>query len=100
MARGPFARLRGLAARTPDETVLLLPRCNDVHTLTMRYPLDIAFTDGAGFVLEVHRSVLPGMRLCNRAARMAVERFARIGPWFAAGDRVPGVSEPMTTCGL
>lgn len=95
VADSPLLRLRGLAGRRPDRTVMVFPRCRDVHTLTMRHPLDIAFLDGEGRVTEVHRLVLPGARLrCSRAAAV-VERFARPGPWFVLGDRcsfgnVPG----------
>lgn len=87
-ARNPLARLKGLSARTPDETVLVFPRCNDVHTFTMRYPLDIAFVDGEGEVIEVRRLVLPGMRLSNQRAQMVIERFSRAGQWFVRGDGV------------
>ena len=53
------------------------PRCRDVHTLTMRHPLDVAFLDRRGRVIAVHRLVLPGARLrCGRAWAV-VERFAR-----------------------
>lgn len=85
-------RLRGLAGRRPDHTVMAFPRCRDVHTLTMRHPLDIAFVDRRGAVVEVHRLVLPGARLRNDRAFGVVERFARSGPWFMRGDvvKVPG----------
>lgn len=87
VADSPLLRLRGLAGRRPDRTVMVFPRCRDVHTLTMRHPLDIAFLDGEGRVTEVHRLVLPGARLrCSRAAAV-IERFARPGPWFVLGDR-------------
>ncbi|MEC4273143.1 DUF192 domain-containing protein [Adlercreutzia sp. R25] len=87
VADRPLARLRGLAGRAPDKTVMAFPRCRDVHTMTMRYPLDVAFLDRAGIVVEVRRFVLPGMRLSNRRASGVVERFYQPGPWFVRGDR-------------
>lgn len=86
VASSPLLRLRGLAGRRPDSTVMVFPRCRDVHTLTMRHPLDVAFLDRRGRVVAVHRLVLPGARLrCGRAWAV-VERFARPGPWFVRGD--------------
>ena len=86
VASSPLLRLRGLAGRRPDSTVMVFPRCRDVHTLTMRHPLDVAFLDRRGRVIAVHRLVLPGARLrCGRAWAV-VERFARPGPWFVRGD--------------
>lgn len=97
-----------MARRSPDGTVMVFPRCCDVHTFTMKHPLDIAFVDRRGYVVEVHRFVLPGVRLRSEKAHAAVERFARSGPWFMRGDvidipdtyetrRAPkGVSVPAT----
>lgn len=86
VASSPLLRLRGLAGRRPDRTVMVFPRCRDVHTLTMRHPLDVAFLDRRGQVVEVHRLVLPGVRLRSSRAWAVVERFARPGPWFVRGD--------------
>lgn len=88
VAARPLMRLRGLAGRAPDRTVMAFPRCRDVHTLTMRHPLDVAFVDRRGRVMEVRRLVMPGARLRNNRASAVVERFARPGPWFARGDVV------------
>lgn len=98
--RTPWGRLRGLAGRSPDETVAYFPRCRDVHTMTMGVPLDILFADARGRVLEVHRGVRPRARLRNERSHGVVERFARPGPWFQCGDylasrRVPdGAGRP------
>lgn len=66
---------------------MVFPRCRDVHTLTMRHPLDVAFLDRGGQVVGVHRLVLPGARLRHGRAWAVVERFAQPGPWFVRGDR-------------
>ena len=88
IARSPVARLRGLAGRPPDDTVLVFPRCRDVHTLTMRYELDVLFVDGENRVVEVYRGVPPKSRLHCPRAMAVVERFARLEPWFKVGDRL------------
>lgn len=81
-------KLRGLAQRAPDRTVMVLPHCRDVHTFTMRHPLDIAFVSEDGLVVAVYRLVLPGVRLRHRQAAAVVERFARPGAWFEKGDSI------------
>lgn len=86
VATGALTRLCGLARRPPDHTVLVLPRCRDVHTMTMRHPIDVAFVGAQGMVLEVHRLVLPGVRLRHSRAVAVVERFAQSGPWFMRGN--------------
>ncbi len=88
IASTSLMRLRGLARRSPDCTVMVFPRCNDVHTFTMAHPIDVAFVDKQGRVLRVHRSVPPRVRLHHRSASLVVERFARDGPWFERGDQV------------
>lgn len=102
--RGPLSRLRGLAGRRPDDTVAYFPRCRDVHTLSMAYPLDILFVDRQGYVIEVHRGVRPRTRLRNRRGWGVVERFAQAGPWFRRGERIVAtVGLPVMTaesCGL
>ena len=80
------ARLRGLTSRAGFDGVLVLAPCNDIHTFTMRSPIDVAFAAADGVVLEVHRAVPPFRRLHNRQAALVVERFAVPGPWLEAGD--------------
>lgn len=67
---------------------MVFPRCRDVHTLTMKHPLDVAFVDRRGLVVEVHRLVFPGARLRHGRAAAVIERFAQSGPWFERGDVV------------
>lgn len=85
-ARSPLSRLRGLAGRKPDDTVMVFPRCRDVHTLTMRYRVDVLFLNREHRVIEVYRSVPPKSRLRCPQAMAVVERFARFEPWFNVGD--------------
>jgi uncharacterized membrane protein (UPF0127 family) len=69
------ARLCGLAwLRTPPRgRALLLPRCRSVHTLGMRFPLDLVWLDGGGAVVRVDREVRPGRLRGCRAAAAVVE---------------------------
>ena len=68
------ARLLGLASLDLDAAGpgLLIPRCRSVHTFGMRFPLDVAFLDARGSVLERHQAVPPRRILgCRRAAAVA-----------------------------
>lgn len=87
-------RARGLLLTQPGDGALLLIPCNDVHTVGMRNPIDVAFVDKTGCVLEVHRAVGPVRRLRNRQAAAVVERFASCDvPWFSEGDQLAIVSQ-------
>lgn len=83
------SRIRGLHGRRGFSGVLVLAPCRDVHTVGMAEPIDIAFVDEAGLVVEAHCAVAPGKRMRNRNAVCVLERFSRCsGPWFEQGDRV------------
>ena len=77
-ARTPLERLRGLAllpAVEPGEA-LLLRRCRSIHTVGMRFALDLVWLDADGRPIRVDRDVRPNrMRSC-RGARHVVERPA------------------------
>jgi uncharacterized protein len=76
VAAGPAARLAGLAGlRTPPPpgVALLLAPCRSVHTLGMRWALDLVWLGAGGEVVRVDRGVPPGrVRRC-RAARAVLE---------------------------
>lgn len=74
-ARDPLARLLGLAGlRTlPTDAGLLLERTRSVHTLGMRFALDLVWLDAAGAVVRVDRGVPPWRVRSCRAARAVVE---------------------------
>jgi uncharacterized membrane protein (UPF0127 family) len=46
------ARRRGLLGREHFEGALVLARCHHIHTLGMRFPIDVAFCDRDGVVLR------------------------------------------------
>lgn len=68
------SRLLGLALlrRGRAGPGLLIPRCSSIHTLGMRFALDVAFLDGAGRVLE-WCVVPPGRVVSHRGARAVLE---------------------------
>jgi uncharacterized protein len=69
------SRLLGLALLDGEEAGegLLIPRCCSVHTLGMRFPLDLVFLAADGRVLEVRRSVRPGRIARYRRAAAVLE---------------------------
>lgn len=80
------ARIKGLLFSGPEEGALLLAPCRDVHTVGMRRPIDVAFVDASGRVVESQRGVPPFKRLRCPGAVAVVERFARCDShWFEKG---------------
>ncbi|HEX7814873.1 DUF192 domain-containing protein [Dyella sp.] len=80
LADTAWSRLCGLLGRPPlrpdAEEALLLSPCGAVHTIGMRYALDIVFLDRIGRVLDCHAALSPGrMRHC-RGARLTLELSA------------------------
>ena len=69
-----FQRARGLIGRkslAADEG-LLIPHCNCIHTLFMRFPIDATFFDRKGEIVKVVRDIKPwrlfvwgGWRACK-----------------------------------
>lgn len=53
VAQSAEARIRGLLGRDGLDGGLLLPHCRSVHTLGMRFPIDVAFLDRRGRVVAL-----------------------------------------------
>ena len=49
---GVRGRMRGLLGRDGIDGVMVLPRCRNVHTFGMRFPIDVAFCDRDGVVIR------------------------------------------------
>ena len=81
IAATPLARLRGLAGlRTlPADAALLLPRCSSVHTLGMRFALDLVWLDADGLVQRLDETVVAGRVKACRGARAVIETRAGSG---------------------
>ena len=89
-------RLRGLTgiAGLDHDEGLELPRCRSVHTVGMRFALDLVWLGADGAVLRVDRGVAPlRMRSCRGAASV-VEVAAGRGDAFAAALGRPAMSSP------
>ncbi len=88
-ADGLGARARGLARldALPLEHALHIPRCRSVHTLGMRFALDLLWLDAGGAVVRIDRAVPPKrLRACLRA-RAVGEAPAGAADAFAAALR-------------
>lgn len=87
VARGPRARLLGLSLLRRERAGpgLLIPRCRSVHTIGMRFPLDLYFLDRAGRVVAQRRAVPPGRLAWRRDAGAVLELPAEGGETEAPG---------------
>jgi len=86
VARSFRERRRGLAKMVPLPAGygLRILKCNSIHTIGMRFALDLVCLGRDGRVLRVDRGVRPWrMKLCVRA-RSVVETAAGGGDAFAA----------------
>lgn len=84
-------RRRGLLGRDDFEGALVIRPCRAVHTIGMRFPIDIAYLDADGVVMKTlqmrrHRLGLPMPR-----ARFVIE--AKAGAFARWGLRVGDVIE-------
>ena len=81
------ARRIGLLGKTTTETALVLEPCSWVHTLGMRFALDVAYVDREGVVVKVSRlepwrvgAPVRGSKFVIEAASGAFERWGlRVG---------------------
>jgi len=87
LARTRRTRGRGLAKldELPPNHALLLEPCRSIHTIGMRFALDLVWLDAEGEPVRVDPGVAPRrMRSCRRARAVVEcaaghgERFARI----------------------
>jgi uncharacterized membrane protein (UPF0127 family) len=84
------ARRRGLLGRDGIEGALVLDRCRWVHTVGMRFPLDVAYLAGDGTVLKTVRMSRQRVGLpVPRAARVIEAEAGAFGRWgLHVGDVV------------
>lgn len=81
-------RLRGLLGSCPKTAPILIYPCRSIHTIGMRYDLDVAFLNREKQVIRVCRKVAPGEFRSAHSARAVVERPAREGAWLEVGDEI------------
>lgn len=80
------ARRRGLRGRDDVEGALVLRPCRSVHTVGMRFPLDVAFCDRDGVVIRTYS--LRSFRLSPYVRQAALAIEAREGAFERWGLRV------------
>jgi uncharacterized membrane protein (UPF0127 family) len=55
VADGRTAKRRGLLGRDGIEGAFVIERCRWIHTIGMRFPIDVAFIDPEGTVIKTER---------------------------------------------
>ncbi len=87
---GRSERRRGLLGRDAMEGAVLLEHCRWVHTVGMRFPLDVAYLDAEGNVIKTVRMSTWRVGIPVGGARRVLEAqagsFARWG--LHVGDRL------------
>lgn len=83
VAEDRISRRRGLLGRDGFEGALVITRCGWVHTIGMRFPLDVAYVDDDGIVLKTLRMKRHRVGIPVHRARAVIEAeagaFARWG---------------------
>jgi hypothetical protein len=88
VARGP-RRLLGLIGRRslPAGVALEIPHCRSVHTVGMRFALDLVWLDGERRIVRIDHAVPPWRVRSCRQARSVLEADSRFSnQWFAYGS--------------
>jgi uncharacterized protein len=81
-------RLRGLALRRAAAQALYLPRCRSVHTIGMRFALDLIWVDADGDTVRIDRAVGPWRtRSCREAFGVIECEAGRADALLATLDR-------------
>lgn len=90
LAESRVERRRGLLGRDELEGALVLRPCRWVHTIGMRFPIDVAYLDRDGVVVKTTRMQRHRVGVPVPTARMVIEAqagaFARWG--LRVGDEV------------
>ncbi len=85
---GHRARARGLIGRESFDGAMVLEPCRSIHTFGMRFPIDVAYLDRDGVVLDVHTVAPRRVSMPRWKARTVVEaRAGAFERWnLAVGD--------------
>jgi hypothetical protein len=88
-----IGRLRGLIGRKALEAgeALIIEPCNSIHTIGMRFPIDVLFLDAEDRVVGIRTAVRPGRATrifwrARRAVELPVPSIERSGTDL--GDRI------------
>jgi uncharacterized protein len=83
VAEGHTAKRRGLLGRDGIEGAFVIEQCRWIHTLGMRFPIDVAFVDDEGTIIKTTRVRRHRLGAPVRGARSVIEAeagaFARWG---------------------
>jgi uncharacterized protein len=95
-------RALGLLVGTPldpDEGLLIAP-CASIHTIGMRYPIDVVFVDRVGLVVRVCAQVRAGRMRFAGGARGVLELRAGIAATHGLGPgiRLPELATALAAC--
>lgn len=99
VASAPIEVLRGLLGRHGVEGALLLPGCSSVHTLGMRFAIDVAFLDRRGRVVSLVTPMRPWRvgRARWRAREVLEAEAGTFALWgLAVGDMLRVVNDDDT----
>jgi uncharacterized protein len=98
LASTMWTRMRGLLGRPALQSgqAMLIRSCNLIHTVGMRYPIDVVFLRRDGMVVKVAAAVLPRRMRGSLRAQCVLE--------LAAGEAercaiAPGLSLPIAGLG-
>src|SRR5436190_14388912 len=84
------ARRRGLLGRDALDlsTALILAPCAAIHTVFMRFPIDVVFVDRDGDVRKIVRNLQPWRIAASPRACIAVEMAGGVERDLMTGDRL------------
>jgi uncharacterized membrane protein (UPF0127 family) len=91
IAESRSLRRRGLLGRTDLDGALVIRPCRSVHTLGMKFPIDVAFVDADGVVMKTLQMPRHRLGLPVPKARIVIE--AKAGAFARWGLRVGDVVE-------
>jgi uncharacterized membrane protein (UPF0127 family) len=105
------SRRRGLLGRDhlDESSAMVLAPCSSVHTVGMRFPIDVVFVDRQGYAVKVVRNLRPWRMALSTSGRAVIEMAAGSLRWgqVLPGDRLflapaaatpsEGTSESATT---
>ena len=102
LARSFWSRLVGLLGRTglAPQAGMVFERCQAVHTMGMRFPIDLVFVDRAWRVVHLRSRVIPGrfvgpVRKAWGVVELAPGTISRTG--LQEGDQLR-LDEAALTC--
>jgi uncharacterized protein len=90
VADGRRARRRGLLGRTSMEGALVIEPCRWIHTIGMKFPIDVAYLDDDGVVVKTIQMQRFRMGIPVWNARSVIEAQAgAFGRWgLRVGDEI------------